>query len=71
NGLIARVDSKGRVSLPAGIRRTFGIRTGQEIKFQFDLNGFIWVELISNPNLNFKLNSNPDPNSQRRNSDEN
>ncbi len=38
-----RIDSKGRISIPSDIRRSFGLDEGMEIKLFFDLSKNILI----------------------------
>ncbi|MBN2042931.1 MAG: AbrB/MazE/SpoVT family DNA-binding domain-containing protein [Candidatus Aenigmarchaeota archaeon] len=35
---ILRIDSKGRISIPSDIRRSFGLDEGMEVELVFDLS---------------------------------
>ncbi len=47
-----KIDSKGRISIPAYLRRNFGLKTGSEIKICCDLRSNVFI-LVFEPGIVF------------------
>lgn len=47
-----KIDSKGRISIPAYLRRNFGLKTGSEIRICCDLRSNLFI-LVFNPGIVF------------------
>lgn len=47
--LTAKVDAKGRVSIPTEVREHIGLETGDTMGFELDANGTFRVAKVANP----------------------